>query len=323
MTHFFRGIKIFPAIASGIINSNTNIAYMPGEENKKITREDFLKYKENDQMYEYLKLKKEVYDQFKLNLNENNFDKTKKIFDETTVYGLQYTQNVCHCNEWKIYKDLMEIALNNDYDKFVWFYENLIKNYFEHLKKESKLSEKLVFYDNAWRSDNEVTLDIYKKFSNELFRDLVYCYSNNKNTNENSYKILKYMIWTNDVHIDQISYAQNSVCSVGDFKMFKFLDSNVNINYNIEHGDFFRSACSKGHLEIAKILFEKKVHELNKFGFDNTFYIVCRDCNNINVIKWLCSIYDGKHINELKNLFNSEFYNKEIKSYLEKNGYIF
>jgi hypothetical protein len=322
MYSFFKNCRLLPALSAGISNLNSNSTVNCPSENK-ITREDFIDYYKNNNMFEYFELRNKIYDNFKKNLDLNNFNKSKLLFDNSTLYGLHYKYNICHCDKWKIYEDIFDIAIKNDYEKFVWFYENFINKLEEHLKKESIDETKLIFYDAAWLSKNEINFNILKKFTNVLFRDLVCSYANSKDKNTNTYKILEYLIKSGNLDIDQISYAQNTVCNIGDVDMFKFLDSQIDINYGVEHGDFFRSACSNDHLEIAKLLYEKKVHELNKFGFDNTFYIVCRNSKDINVIKWVCSFYNGKHIKELKTLFNSDNYNKEIKEYLTSLGYLF
>lgn len=297
---------------------DSNIIY----ENK-ITRKNFLNYLDKNKLEEYLTIKKNIYGNFKKFLESENYYLSRAIFENSTIYGLQNTFNIYNCNNWTIYKDIFEIAIKTEYDKFVWFYENILNRIEIHIKRESIDDNKLIFYDNAWKSNYEINFNILKKFSNTLFRDLVYHYSINYDDNTAKYKILKYLIKSNNVELEHIYYSQNTVCDIGDLEMFKFLDSQVFINYNIEYGDFFRLACSKGHVEIAKILYDKGVNKLNSFDFDNIFYIVCRDCLDVDTIKWLSSVYNGKHINKLKTLFNSRYYNNETKKYLMSIGYSF
>lgn len=260
MNRLFKNIRTVPFLSYGFINTNSNIAFTQGFNEKTLTREDFIKYKNMDYFSGqlYYEKRSKLYEEFIKNLEENNLEKAKEIFDNSTIYGLSKKENICHCDAWKIYEDILNIALKNEYDKFVFFYENLIKNYENHIRKESEDDNKLVFYDSAWMSNNEINFDIIKRFSNMFFRNLVLAYSYSKTKNENSYKILKYLIDSGNLDVDQISYAQNTVCNTGDIDMFKFLDENVKINYSVKYGDFYRNAISRGHQEIANIL-EKKL----------------------------------------------------------------
>jgi len=213
-------------------------------------------------------------------------------------YNLDMTDNVCHVDHWEITKDFIEVIESGDYELFNKFHSTYVKNYKDILQSYSRDSNKLQFYDIAWRSESEIKFDVYNRMMNYTFREI--CYRGKAD--------LKFIKWFNDLNVVEETHyccALNTACTTGDLKLAKALYASRPVDFSRftdprdreDVGfmlDYFRSAASRGHLELAKWLYDLGAH---KYGFppSNVKAIVQRDAKK-EVYEWLNTLPEFKNV---------------------------
>ena len=104
-------------------------------------------------------------------LEKNNFEFANKIYNDTNVYGLKYTGNIYHIDKWTIFKDIMDIVVENNFNKFLYFYENFVKNIENQIRKEEgiNIDESIKIYDCYWKQKVTIDYNIREKFKEMLY----------------------------------------------------------------------------------------------------------------------------------------------------------
>lgn len=123
-------------------------------------------------------------------LEKNNFEFANKIYNDTNVYGLKYTGNIYHIDEWTIFKDILDIVVENNFNKFVYFYENFVKNIENQIRKEEgiNIDESIKIYDCYWKQ--KVTIDYNIR---ERFKEMLYSKISNLENHSNKQIYLDYI----------------------------------------------------------------------------------------------------------------------------------
>lgn len=152
---FFRSNKIVPL---NVVMAGTIISYQKIV-NSKAANQDPITFKLES---------RQVLLEF---LEKNNFEFAKKIYNDTNVYGLKYTGNIYHIDEWEIFKDIIDIVIENNFNKFVYFYENFVKNIENQIRKEEGINtdETIKIYDCYWKQKITIDYNIREKFQEMLF----------------------------------------------------------------------------------------------------------------------------------------------------------
>lgn len=141
------------AIITGIIANNYNLIHQKAANQDPIT----FKIESRQVLLEFL--------------DKNNYEAAKKIFTNTNVYGLKYTGNIYHIDEWNIFLDIMNIIKEDNFDKFVYFYENFVKNIEYQIRKEEEINSKDVIeiYDLYWKQKIKIDYNISEKIKEILY----------------------------------------------------------------------------------------------------------------------------------------------------------
>jgi hypothetical protein len=196
-------------------------------------------------------------------------------------YSLNHKGNIYHVSEWELTNDFEKICSLNNMNGVIHFHNRIIKNYPDFLKNESNGT--MTFRDYIWGQNININFDVYQKFMNCVFRDLVV---NNKINEE----LIRWFDSLGVIQNETYYYTFNTLCHTGDLKNAKLIHEICPIDFNYEHLDCFRTVLSRNKLEMAKWLYEigavvKDPKEIPN-TIQNIVMIAKRDSNS-ETLEWL------------------------------------
>ena len=224
--------------------------------------------------------------------NVNKISSTNKnLLDANKLYNLEGKENICHVSQWELSKDFIKVCQTCELSEIKKFYEMYVKNYQQKLYEYSNGT--YTFYDRGWNSNGTITFDIYGRFMNYNFRELIF---QNKNVSK---ELIEWFMSLKIIEKGHYHCALNVLCNTGGFETAKLMHEVQPFDFKWKpekkeyHLDYFRSASSNNHLEMAKWLYELKAHENYEFGYDNIKRIVNERANE-QVKNWLNSLEEFK-----------------------------
>lgn len=224
------------------------------------------------------------------NLDYNPYDDPLDKYKNKT-YNLECTSNVCHIDHWELSKDFITVCQTLEVYHVRRFHDNYVKNYANKLDEYSKGTR--TFYDLAWRSTSTIKFDVYHRFMNYNFREILYI---NKNVSK---ELIQWFMSLGIIDKGHYHCALNTLCCTGGFETAKIMNEVQPFDFkwkpenNEYHLDYFRSAASNNHLEMAKWLYKLDAHKDYYFGYNNIKQIVNERANK-EVKEWLKTLKEFK-----------------------------